>query len=314
MPGRFHVASELGSAWWRGLSLDRHDAGALPRAPGWQQRLGKLAVAGVIAFLISIFVNVLEASFGSTRQSVDPHLRRLCVPRVPRRRPDLRARVGQRAADREDRAPARRRGARDHVPVLVGPHVHDPDLRRVPDGRDGGRDARLHHDGGRAEHRRRLRGPARPRLRRVLRHGRVHRRLARLDAVRGAKCPKAGFGIDNCPCDRPGGNFHFGAVGVTPGIGGIHISIWLAPRSLAGVSPRWSAIVIGLPTLRLRGDYLAIVTLGFGEIIPQIARNGDNLGGFNLTERPAAGSRRSTRPASATTSRAGPAASCRRTT
>jgi branched-chain amino acid transport system permease protein len=43
-----------------------------------------------------------------------------------------------------------------------------------------------------------------------------------------------------------------------------------------------------LPTLRLRGDYLAIVTLGFGEILPQIARNGDNfLGtGFNLTNGP----------------------------
>ena len=34
--------------------------------PGWQQRLGKLAVAGVTAFLIAILVNVLEASFGST--------------------------------------------------------------------------------------------------------------------------------------------------------------------------------------------------------------------------------------------------------
>jgi branched-chain amino acid transport system permease protein len=44
--------------------------------------------------------------------------------------------------------------------------------------------------------------------------------------------------------------------------------------------------VIGLPTLRLRGDYLAIVTLGFGEILPQVARNGDNLGGFNLTNGP----------------------------
>src|SRR4029453_10422435 len=34
---------------------------------------------------------------------------------------------------------------------------------------------------------------------------------------------------------------------------------------------------------RLRGDYLAIVTLGFGEIIPQFVRNADNLGGFDLT-------------------------------
>ena len=43
-------------------------------------------------------------------------------------------------------------------------------------------------------------------------------------------------------------------------------------------------IIIGLPTLRLRGDYLAIVTLGFGEIIPQVVRNGDDsLHGFNLT-------------------------------
>ena len=47
-----------------------------------------------------------------------------------------------------------------------------------------------------------------------------------------------------------------------------------------------SGILIGLPTLRLRGDYLAIVTLGFGEILPQIARNGDNLFGFNLTNGP----------------------------
>ena len=47
-------------------------------------------------------------------------------------------------------------------------------------------------------------------------------------------------------------------------------------------SPGW---IIGLPTLRLRGDYLAIVTLGFGEILPQIAANGDKLfgTGFNLT-------------------------------
>jgi len=43
-------------------------------------------------------------------------------------------------------------------------------------------------------------------------------------------------------------------------------------------------ILIGLPTLRLRGDYLAIVTLGFGEIIPQAVRNADKEGvGFDLT-------------------------------
>ena len=66
MPGRFHVASEIGSAWWRGLSSIGMTPERFHGLPGWQQRLGKLAVAGVIAFLIAILVNVLEASFGST--------------------------------------------------------------------------------------------------------------------------------------------------------------------------------------------------------------------------------------------------------
>ena len=34
-------------------------------------------------------------------------------------------------------------------------------------------------------------------------------------------------------------------------------------------------VLFGAPTLRLRGDYLAIVTLGFGEIVPVVARNWD---------------------------------------
>ena len=39
-------------------------------------------------------------------------------------------------------------------------------------------------------------------------------------------------------------------------------------------SPRWRSaalfgVILGAPTLRLRGDYLAIVTLGFGEIVPR---------------------------------------------
>jgi branched-chain amino acid transport system permease protein len=56
----------------------------------------------------------------------------------------------------------------------------------------------------------------------------------------------------------------------------------------AAIVTALAGIVIGLPTLRLRGDYLAIVTLGFGEILPQVARNGDNfLGtGLNLTNGP----------------------------
>jgi branched-chain amino acid transport system permease protein len=76
--------------------------------------------------------------------------------------------------------------------------------------------------------------------------------------------------------------FHFGSVGVTNDLSGIHVSLWLV-LILAGIFTAVVGILIGLPTLRLRGDYLAIVTLGFGEIVPQVVRNGDNLGGFNLT-------------------------------
>ncbi|GAA3211740.1 branched-chain amino acid ABC transporter permease [Actinocorallia longicatena] len=39
-----------------------------------------------------------------------------------------------------------------------------------------------------------------------------------------------------------------------------------------------SGIILGAPTLRLRGDYLAIVTLGFGEIIRKVAENAEYLG------------------------------------
>ena len=40
-----------------------------------------------------------------------------------------------------------------------------------------------------------------------------------------------------------------------------------------------AGVVLGSPTLRLRGDYLAIVTLGFGEIIRIVANNLDNITG-----------------------------------
>jgi branched-chain amino acid transport system permease protein len=82
-------------------------------------------------------------------------------------------------------------------------------------------------------------------------------------------------------------NVHFGAVGVGAGVPGFHISIWLLLPA-AGILTALAGVLIGLPTLRLRGDYLAIVTLGFGEILPQIARNGDSLfnTGFNLTNGP----------------------------
>src|SRR6266498_1603153 len=62
------------------------------------------------------------------------------------------------------------------------------------------------------------------------------------------------------------------------------VCIWLA----AAVSALLG-VVIGAPTLRVRGDYLAIITLGFGEIIPVAIRNlGDitiDIGGWRMVER-----------------------------
>ena len=47
---------------------------------------------------------------------------------------------------------------------------------------------------------------------------------------------------------------------------GIHLSVWLIVPLAAGLTAFFGAL-LGAPTLKLRGDYLAIVTLGFGEII-----------------------------------------------
>ncbi|MDO8651786.1 MAG: ABC transporter ATP-binding protein [Undibacterium sp.] len=47
---------------------------------------------------------------------------------------------------------------------------------------------------------------------------------------------------------------------------GIHLSVWLIVPMAAAVAALFGAL-LGAPTLKLRGDYLAIVTLGFGEIV-----------------------------------------------
>lgn len=46
-----------------------------------------------------------------------------------------------------------------------------------------------------------------------------------------------------------------------------------------GLAAAISGLLVGIPSLRLKGDYLAIVTLGFGEIIRVIFRNIEPLGG-----------------------------------
>jgi branched-chain amino acid transport system permease protein len=59
---------------------------------------------------------------------------------------------------------------------------------------------------------------------------------------------------------------------------GIHISWWIVVW-IAVAAAALFGILLGAPTLKLRGDYLAIVTLGFGEIVRIVFRN---LGDFTL--------------------------------
>lgn len=53
---------------------------------------------------------------------------------------------------------------------------------------------------------------------------------------------------------------------------GYTVSFWVALPAAFVVSALFG-VILGAPTLRLRGDYLAIVTLAFGEIVPQAIRN-----------------------------------------
>jgi branched-chain amino acid transport system permease protein len=80
---------------------------------------------------------------------------------------------------------------------------------------------------------------------------------------------------------RFGLRFHFlGSVPTTDR--GIHLSFWTVLIAGAAVCAL-AGVIIGAPTLRLRSDYLALVTLGFGEIIPQVFFNGEDMFGFNLS-------------------------------
>src|SRR5271155_5881865 len=54
--------------------------------------------------------------------------------------------------------------------------------------------------------------------------------------------------------------------------------LFLVALILGGCMAAIAGLAVGLPTLRLRGDYLAIVTLGFGEIIRVILENMDAVG------------------------------------
>jgi branched-chain amino acid transport system permease protein len=92
------------------------------------------------------------------------------------------------------------------------------------------------------------------------------------------------FASDHFAKANGGKGIHIGVSGFPATLPGIHLNfllIILAAMMLAALG----GALIGLPTLRLRGDYIAIVTLAFGEIIFTIATNGDavEIAGYKLT-------------------------------
>jgi branched-chain amino acid transport system permease protein len=74
---------------------------------------------------------------------------------------------------------------------------------------------------------------------------------------------------------------------------GVVVDYWLA-LPISFVVAAIFGLILGAPTLRLRGDYLAIVTLAFGEIVPQAIRNLEGITngtkGMNPIGRPTFGS------------------------
>lgn len=64
---------------------------------------------------------------------------------------------------------------------------------------------------------------------------------------------------------------------------GLHAPLWIVIPAAAGLAG-FFGVLLGAPTLRLRGDYLAIVTLGFGEIIRVFLNNLDHP--VNITNGP----------------------------
>jgi len=81
-------------------------------------------------------------------------------------------------------------------------------------------------------------------------------------------------------------DIHIGVAEFLQAQPGIHLN-WLLILPIAAIFTAFAGAVLGFPTLRLRGDYIAIVTLAFGEIIGRIAINSDEgvfgIGDFNLT-------------------------------
>ncbi len=58
--------------------------------------------------------------------------------------------------------------------------------------------------------------------------------------------------------------------------------VFLGLMLLGGLAAAAAGVIVGVPTLRLRGDYLAIATLGFGQIITVILNQIDSIGSFEV--------------------------------
>ena len=79
------------------------------------------------------------------------------------------------------------------------------------------------------------------------------------------------------------GGIFLKAVNASEAAGFSYAVLVAAALVLSGLIAALFGIVIGVPALRLRGDYLAIITLGFGEIIRVVLTNIDEVLGFKLT-------------------------------
>jgi branched-chain amino acid transport system permease protein len=64
-----------------------------------------------------------------------------------------------------------------------------------------------------------------------------------------------------------------------PMLGGQQWLLFAIVLLAGGLAAAVAGLIVGVPSLRLRGDYLAIVTLGFGEIIRVVLQNIDAVGG-----------------------------------
>ncbi len=318
---------ELGALWWRGLGKAGLDRERFHSLPGWQQRAGKVSVGGVIAFLLSILVNVLEHFFGDTGNvsiltfdgSAYLTFAIVALLLVPEwgALPSLSLRIAIPAAlvvagigglavalitdsTRNGVVTAVGAALALAAPPWLGGLDQPLPTKRMPIGKRVAPLAVLALA---------LTFPywwdhmftipvfgEFPSVETAVVMLIFIMMAVGLNVVVGyAGLLDLGYvafyamGAYSAAwfasLQFPQQTFHLGAIGIDPHLPGIHVTIWLL-LVLAGVTTALIGVVIGLPTLRLRGDYLAIVTLGFGEIMPQIARNGNDLGGFNLTGGP----------------------------